>query len=149
MILDSINNAELYYSVTPLLAKAFEYLKSVELNSMESGRYEIDGDNLFMNIMERELKKPSDAKLEVHNNYADIQIVISGDPEGFGYIPREELVQPSDEFNTTKDIQFFEDIPQTIYFIYPGQFTLLLPGDGHAPLIGEGVVKKAVIKVKL
>ncbi len=149
MILDSIQNAGLYYSVTPLLAKAFEYINSVDLNEMEPGRYEIDGDNLFMTIVERDLKKPQDAKLEVHNNYADIQIVVSGDPEGFGYIPRLERVSPAAEFDTVKDIQFYTDVPQTIYFVYPGQFTLLMPEDGHAPLIGEGAVKKAVIKVKL
>ncbi len=149
MILDSIKNAELYYSVSPFMAKAFEYIATVDLDSLEQGRYEIDGDNIFMNIVERELKNAPDAKVEVHNNYADIQIVVSGDPEGFGYIPRAQLTEPAEEFNTTKDIQFFKDAPQTIYYVCPGQFTLLLPEDGHAPLIGEGKVKKAVIKIKI
>ncbi len=149
MILDSISNAELYYSVSPRLAKAFAYIQSTDLNALEAGRHEIDGDEIFINIMERELKTPSDAKLEVHNNYADIQIVVSGEQEGFGYLERCKLCDPIDEFNTAKDIQLFNDTPQTIYYIRPGQFTLLLPEDGHAPLIGEGTVKKAVVKVKL
>ncbi len=149
MILDSIKNAELYYSVMPRLKSAFDFINSVDLDSLELGRHEIDGDNIFMNIVERDLKNAPDAKVEVHNNYADIQIVVSGDPEGFGYIPRADLKQPVEEFNTVKDIQFYFDAPQTIYYVRPGQFTLLLPEDGHAPLIGSGFVKKAVIKVKL
>ncbi len=149
MIVDTIQNAELYFCASPFMAKAFEWLKSVDLNSLEEGRYPIDGENIFMNIVERDLKNAPDAKLEVHNNYADIQIVVSGDPEGFGYLPRTALTQPADEFNSAKDIQFFNDEPQTIYYVYPGQFTLLLPGDAHAPLIGSGRVKKAVIKIKI
>ncbi|MFI3264449.1 MAG: YhcH/YjgK/YiaL family protein [Rikenellaceae bacterium] len=149
MILDSISNAELYYSVSPRLAKAFEYIQSTDLESLEEGRYTIDGDDIFVNIVERDLKKAEDAKLEVHNNYIDIQIVVSGDDEGFGYLERCKLQEPAAEFNTVKDIQFFNDVPQTIYYIRPGQFTLVMPEDAHAPLIGSGRVKKAVVKVRL
>ncbi len=149
MILDSISNAELYYSVSPRLAKAFEYIQSTDLESLEEGRYAIDGDDIFVNIVERDLKKAEDAKLEVHNNYIDIQIVVSGDDEGFGYLERCKLQKPAAEFNTVKDIQLFDDVPQTIYYIRPGQFTLVMPEDAHAPLIGSGRVKKAVVKVKL
>ncbi|MFI3332660.1 MAG: YhcH/YjgK/YiaL family protein [Rikenellaceae bacterium] len=149
MILDSIKNAELYYSVSPRLAKAFEYIRSADFASMEPGRYEVDGDEIYVNILERDLKSPEEAKLEVHNAYADIQILVSGDQEGFGYIERCDLEEPVGEFDTVKDVQFFTDMPQTIYFIWPGQFTLLLPEDAHAPLIGSGKVKKAVVKVLL
>ncbi len=149
MILDSISNAELYYCMSPRLAKAFEYIKSTDLSKLEEGRHIIDGDEIFVNIVERELKNAADAKLEVHNLYADIQIVISGSDEGFGYLERCKLQEPTAEFNTEKDIQFFADAPQTIYYMRPGQFTLLLPEDAHAPLIGSGVVRKAVVKVLL
>ncbi|MFI3316182.1 MAG: YhcH/YjgK/YiaL family protein [Rikenellaceae bacterium] len=149
MILDSINNASLYYSVSPRLAKAFEWIAANDLNALEVGRHAIDGDEIFINIMERELKNAADAKLEVHDKYADIQIVVSGDQEGFGYAERCKMQAPAAEFDTVKDIQFFLDEPQTIYYIRPGQFTLLLPEDAHAPLIGQGSVKKAVVKVML
>ncbi|MFI3279928.1 MAG: YhcH/YjgK/YiaL family protein [Rikenellaceae bacterium] len=149
MILDSIKNAELYYSVSPRLKKAFEYIQSTDLEALAEGRYEIEGSDIFVNIVERDLKTTEEAKLEVHNLYADIQIVVSGDDEGFGYIERCKLQEPAGEFNTEKDIQFFKDAPQTIYYIRPGQFTLLLPEDAHAPLIGSGRVKKAVVKVLL
>ncbi len=149
MIFDSLKNAELYYSLSPRFKAAFDYINTTDLGAMEAGKYEVDGKNIFVNIMERELKAAPDAKIEVHNNYADIQVVVSGAPEGFGYTPRHDLMQPIEEFNTEKDIQFFADTPQTTYFVHPGQFTILLPEDGHAPLIGSGVVKKAVVKVLL
>ena len=46
MIIDTIANASKYFSVHPLFAKAFEYIKKTDLLNQESGKYEIDGDNL-------------------------------------------------------------------------------------------------------
>ncbi len=149
MILDSIKNAEFYYSISPRLQKAFEYIRSTDLTTLEVGRHEIDGKEIFVNIMERELKKAGEAKLEVHNLYADIQILVQGSEEGFGYLERSELKAPIAEFDTLKDVQLFNDDYQTIYKIRPGQFTILLPEDAHAPMIGEGVAKKAIFKVLL
>lgn len=149
MILDSIKNAELYYSLAPSMERAFDFIRSTDLASLEVGRHDIDGDNLFVNIMELELKKAEDAPLEVHNVYADIQVLIIGDEEGFGWSERCNVEKPVADFDTAKDIQFFADKPQTIYYMRRGQFTILLPEDAHAPMIGEGVVKKAIFKVKL
>lgn len=149
MILDTIKNAELYYSVSPRLAQAFDYINSTDLESLTEGRHDIDGDNLFVNIMVRDLKEAADAKVEVHNTYVDIQVLICGEIEGFGYIPRCDLKKAVAEFDAANDIQFFEEAPQTIYYMKKGQFTILLPQDGHAPLIGSGKVKKAIFKVKL
>jgi len=58
------------------------------------------------------------------------------------------LRQPQGAFNAEKDIQFFEDEPQTYYTMRPGQFSVLFPEDGHAPMVGEGVVRKVIVKVR-
>ncbi len=149
MILDSIKNAELYYSICPRLERAFDYIRSTDLASLEVGRHTIDGDDIFVNIMEPELKSVADAPLEVHNVYADIQILITGDIEGFGWMERCDLKSPNAAFDTQKDVQFFSDEKQTIYHLRKGQFTILLPEDAHAPMIGAGKVKKALFIVKL
>lgn len=149
MILDSLKNAELYYAICPRLEKAFDYIRNNDLASFEAGKHIIDGDDIFVNIMERELKTPSDAKLEIHNVYADIQILLVGESEGFGWTERKDLNDPVDAFNDSTDVQFFNDAHQTQYTLKKGQFTILLPEDAHAPMIGEGAVKKAIVKVRL
>ncbi|MFR9602907.1 MAG: YhcH/YjgK/YiaL family protein [Rikenellaceae bacterium] len=147
MILDSLKNASLYYGVCPRMEKAFELLSQIDLSTLELGKHLLDGEEIFVNVLERDLKEVADAKVEVHNLYADIQILVEGENEGFGWIERKDLTQPKSEFDTAKDVQLFDDAYQTIYDLRKGQFTILMPEDGHAPMIGKGKVKKAIVKV--
>lgn len=149
MIFDSLKNCALYENVHPRMKRAFEVLATTDWTREEPGVHEIEGRDLYVNVMERELKKKGDAKLEVHDEYIDIQLLVSGAGETFGWSERKGLRQPQAPFNTEKDIQFFEDEPQTYYTMRPGQFSVLFPEDGHAPLVGEGKVRKVVVKVRL
>ncbi len=148
MILDSLKNAALYYGLSPRMKKAFELMASTDWTTVEPGIHELDGRDIYVNVMERGLKTKEAAKLEVHNDYIDIQMLIAGKCESFGWSERCNLKQPQGEFNTEKDIQLFDDVPQTYYTLYPGQFTVLFPEDGHAPMVGEGTVRKIIFKVR-
>ena len=149
MILDSLKNSALYYALNPRLRRAFEYIASTDLEALAAGRHDIEGDDIFVNVMEVELKKPADAKLEIHNAYLDIQVLVCGDEERFGWSERADVHKPLGDFDTAKDIQLFDDVPQTYYTLRRGQFTILLPDDAHAPMVGEGSIKKIIVKVKM
>lgn len=148
MIFDSLKNSALYYSVSPRMKKAFELIAATDWTAMEPGIHELDGRDIYVNVMERDLKRKADAKLEVHNEYIDIQVLVSGVEESFGWSERCNLKQPQGAFDAAKDIQFFDDEPQTYYTLRPGQFTVLFPEDGHAPMVGEGRVRKIIVKVR-
>ena len=148
MILDSLKNSALYYSLNPRLEKAFGYIASTDWEKMEPGIHELDGKDIYVNVMDPELKKPADAKLEIHDAYIDIQVLICGREEAFGWSDRADLRKPLGDFDTEKDIRFFDDVPQTYYTLRPGQFTILMPEDGHAPMVGEGSVRKIIVKVR-
>lgn len=141
-------NSALYENVNPRMKKAFELIASTDWTTMETGIHELDGNDIYVNVMERELKQKSDAKLEVHNEYIDIQVLVTGKEEAFGWSERKDLRMPQGEFNAEKDIQFFDDVPQTYYTLRPGQFTVLFPEDGHAPMVGEGTMRKIIVKVR-
>ena len=54
-------------------------------------RVDIDGDNVFATLFEVDTLPPEACKLECHQNYADIQYLLSG-MEGAGYaLPDAEL----------------------------------------------------------
>ena len=91
MIFDSLKNSALYTSVHPRMKKAFELIASTDWTKVEPGIHELDGRDIYVNVMERELKKRADAKLEVHNEYIDIQVLVSGKEESFGWSERKDL----------------------------------------------------------
>ncbi len=132
----------------PYYAKAIEYIKTTDLNALENGKHEIDGKNLYVNIQERDLKTPQQARLEVHDKYIDIQIPLSG-PESFGVIPRSECKEPDGEMNLEKDILFYKDPVTKIITAQAGEIVTFAPDMAHAPLIGEGHIRKAIFKVKV
>ncbi len=147
MIIDSLQHSALYEQVNPYFKEAFDYIKKLDFNNLAAGKTQVNGDALIVNINESQLKKKEDAKLEVHNRYIDIQIPLSC-AEGFGWKYRPECTQPKSEFNEEKDILFFDDEPSTYFTLQSGEFVIFFPEDAHAPLVGEGEVKKIVVKVQ-
>ena len=150
MIIDSLENASRYHCVHPLFAKAFAYIAATDLSSIEDGKYEIDGDNLRAIVSNKKgmTAEESSAKFECHNKHIDIQLCISG-VEKLGWKPRASCKEQKGEYNPEKDVAFYNDAPDTFFDLRDGQFAIFYPEDVHAPMIGEGVIKKIVIKVKL
>ena len=146
MILDSIDNGARYYALHPGLSRVFDFLRTADIASLEPGRHDIDGDNLFVNVSQLELRPLDAAHLEAHNRYIDVQVVVEGE-ETFGWSERKDCRKPEGEFDTERDILFFSDMPQTFYTMRQGQFTILYPEDAHAPMLGEGKVRKLIFKL--
>ena len=149
MILDALKNAAQYTALHPGFKTVFDYIASHDLATMECGRYDIDGDNIFVVVQEWDLRPTSEARLELHRRYIDIQVVLDGDDEVFGWSEKKDCLKPEAEFDEQKDVQFFTDVPQCFYSVAKGQFSILYPEDGHAPMLGEGHVKKCIFKIAL
>lgn len=150
MIIDTIQNASKYFSVHPLFAKAFEYIQNTNLETIEMGKYDIDGDHLRAIFSSKTGMSAgaSTAKFECHNNHIDIQLCING-IEQIGWKPREKCLTEKGEYNPDKDVQFYSDSPDMFFQLTDGQFAVFFPEDVHAPMIGESEIKKLVIKVKI
>jgi biofilm protein TabA len=146
MILDSLKNITASESLNPRFKQAFEYIKNNDLSKMEPGKVILDGDYLFISIMEIEGKLPEVAKMEAHKKYIDIQVVLVGQ-ETMGWTAIENCIHEIDPYNADKDIIFYTDKPTTYLTVNPGEFAIFFPEDGHAPAIGSGLIKKAVVKV--
>ncbi|MBR0393613.1 MAG: YhcH/YjgK/YiaL family protein [Alistipes sp.] len=148
MILDSIKNAELYYSLNPRLKAAFDFLATCNPKTIAPGKHQIVGDEVFVNVMELDLKPRYEALLEVHDKYIDIQVIVGGSTkEEFGWSERKDCKKAKGEFDSERDVQFYTDEPQTFYTLREGQFTILMPEDAHAPMLGNGPIKKMIFKV--
>ena len=150
MIIDNLSNAEKYFCIHPLFKEAFEYIRSQNLETIEVGKYEINGDQLRAIVSNKQGMTPKEsiAKFECHNKHIDIQFCING-KEQIGWKPRDSCMQQRGEYNPEKDVLFYDDAPDMFFQLTNNQFAIFFPEDVHAPMIGEGEIKKMVIKVQI
>jgi YhcH/YjgK/YiaL family protein len=146
MILDRLENADLYAKLHPAFAKAFAFLRSDKVTSLEPGRHELDGDRLFVLLATTPGRGHAGAKLEAHRKYIDIQYVVRGTDE-IGWRPTKQCLEVESAYNDERDVAFWHDAPESWSTLVAGSFVILYPHDAHAPLGGAGDVSKAVIKV--
>jgi YhcH/YjgK/YiaL family protein len=149
MILDKIENSSKYFPLEAGFEKGFKYLTETDMANLTDGRYDIDGDNVFVLISSYDTKNPAEKLPEAHRKYADIQYMISGcEKIGYANLEAQKITK---EYNEEKDIIFYDEISFYIK-MDEGKFALFLPDDIHMPGIVDGEVKKvkkAVVKVKL
>lgn len=149
MIVDSLQNAAKYYSLHPNFEKAFKYVKQNDIANLEEGAFEIgEGLKLIVIVGQGNTKEEAIKGFECHDKNIDIQISIKG-PETFAWKPRENCVQSNGDYSEERDVRFFHDAPDTFFELQEKQFAILFPEDVHTAMIGQGLLKKIVIKVKI
>lgn len=149
MIADIIENAQDYYKLGENFQKGFEFLKNTDLKKLENGKYEIEGDNVFVSVQDYQTKPEAKGKFEAHKKYADIQFIISGE-EKIGYTNIRNCT-PTTFYDDTNDIVFLEGKGDFIT-AHENSFLIFMPQDAHMPCISiddSKYVKKAVVKVKI
>ena len=149
MIIDTIQNASRYFNLHLLFAAAFQFINQTNLQTAPDGKEDIaEGLKAIFSNAPGKTKEASIEKFECHNQNIDIQLCISG-TETFGWKPRENCTSPNGDYNEEKDVQFYNDTPDMFFQLTNNQFAIFFPEDVHAPMIGDGEIKKLVIKVKI
>jgi uncharacterized protein, YhcH/YjgK/YiaL family len=116
----------------------------------EPGRYELQGDNIFMNIMEFMTQSPAEKKAELHEQYIDIQLLLVGTERILFGLPG--TAHQCEAFHHEDDYQLCSEIvnEQSITLI-PGMFAVFMPGEPHKPgcmVAAPEEIKKVVVKVR-
>ena len=150
MVIDKLSEINKYASLHPRFAKAIDYIVTNNLLIAEPGTVLVDGENIKAIIMEGNCvpKEESLAGFECHNTYIDIQIVLKG-KETVGWRARTSCSSPKGEYSEEKDVLFYADEPTLFFELQAGMFSIYFPEDVHAPMIGEGPIKKVVMKVRV
>ena len=141
MIYASLNAKKGNYQYPAAIATALEFLAKPETAELPVGRYELDGDNIFVLIQ--------DKRAESHRNYIDIQYLFTG-KEVQGYAPL--LPGVTGEEPAGKDNIFYDTVENEQFVtLHPGEFTVFFTNDIHRPncTMDEPVnIHKAVVKIK-
>jgi biofilm protein TabA len=147
MIVDVLQNADLYSTVHPLLPKAFEFMRRTDLASLPDGRHPIMGDKVFAVIGNAQTKPPDQGKWEAHHKFWDVQFLIRG-RERMGYA-RMEGTTVTIPYDPETDLVFFNTTGD--YFtVQPGMFAIFTLQDVHMPGVAVDKpehVRKVVVKV--
>ena len=149
MILDRLENADLYKPINERLSIAFDFLRSMNFDIIDDGKIEIDGKNIFAGISEYHTKSSNESELEGHRKYIDVQYMIEG-AELIGYSTLNDQ-KVSVEYNEENDIAFYKG-KGDFFRLTAGSFAVFFPDDLHQPCIfidKPALVRKVVIKVKI
>jgi YhcH/YjgK/YiaL family protein len=146
MILAKLSEAERYTALHPLFGRALEYLRDTDLLALSPGMHSVQGEDLFAIVEACAGRTREAAKLESHRRYIDIQLVLEGVDE-MGWKPLAECVKPVADFDTARDIRFYDDAPASWIATPAGSFCIFFPDDAHAPLVSDGMIRKVVMKI--
>ena len=146
MILSHISDSARYESLHPLFKQVFDYIKSHDLLNVPAERIVLDGDKLFINVADAKLVAKETQKLEVHQKYIDIHFPLSGS-EIVGWKHLSVVGESEAPFDVENDFALYAEKPSTYYTVTPGEFYIVYPEDAHAPIIGEGTLRKLIVKV--
>ena len=148
MITDSLACLGRYRGLHPALDTAIDWLQTHELDALPLGRTEIDGQNVFVNVMDAALREADGATFEYHRLYADLQIDLTG-REVWEWADRADAAGPFDE---KADCGFAAGPRHTAGVLGEGRFALFLPGEYHRPSCispASASLRKAVVKIRM
>ncbi|MDO4691823.1 MAG: YhcH/YjgK/YiaL family protein [Porphyromonadaceae bacterium] len=145
MIIGSIHESARYESLHPAFKQVFDYIKTHDLLHAPLERIVLDADRLFINNVEADAKSQEDMPLEAHRRYLDIHILLAG-TERIGWRDLQDCSAPTKPYDEEGDYMLFEQPASTYVDLKVGQFVVVYPEDAHAPLIGEGKIRKLIVK---
>ena len=107
MIIGNINHLELVPYLPAKIKQAIEYIKDNINNNTPVGRYDIEGDKIYLMVSDSTTRYIYEANPEYHNKYIDVQIVLAG-KEGMAISTLPPHTNISDNQLTDNDIAFVE-----------------------------------------
>ncbi len=148
MILSTLENSKQIESLHPKFKLLFDYIKKTDLLNRETGRIEIDGDNLFINNVCSDMIAAREQSLEAHRVYIDVHFPLDK-TEIMAWKPLLKCTNIKSNYNENNDCELYSDIEENLITVMPGEFIIFFPEDAHGPLIGDGKIRKIIAKVKI
>ena len=131
---------------------ALHFLKTYNLSSVfdnlsdgEKKIVEIDGKKVYAIFQKYNTKSLSQARLEGHKKYIDLQFIHKG-TEQIGYADIADITGPAD-YDPANDIFFTTALRTSFITLAPSQAAILTPDDLHAPCLSTSPLPTPVCKI--
>ncbi|MBJ3813887.1 DUF386 domain-containing protein [Shimwellia pseudoproteus] len=150
MIIDALATA----ATNPLYPAAIRQMLATIIEhrpaELPAGHYQVQGKQMFFNVVEGETKPLESQKPEFHRQYLDIHIVLEGNEViGAGVLGLPLTL--SEPFNDAHDLGFCPAIPgETLIHLQPGELAVIFPGELHRPMATcqtPAALRKIVAKI--
>ena len=151
MITDTLANLARYRGLHKNLDTAIAWLAGHDVTALPLGRTVIDGEAVFVNVMEAELRDAEGATFEYHRRYADLQIDLTG-AERWDWAAAGTPLVSHAPYDPDSDAGLGAGPEQATGMLGEGRFALFLPGEPHKPSCQCGVcthLRKAVVKIEM
>lgn len=149
MIFGNIHNLKEVPFLEEKIKECFEYAKNHNLVSYEEGSHEIDGERLFVNIVEYTTTKPEERFWEAHKNYLDVHVMLQGTEQiDLNFIQNMDVK----EFVEKDDFLPMDGDKNSSVILRDGDFLICYPSDGHRTAVAvqePEKIKKAIFKVRI
>lgn len=136
--------------LSPSLIAAIDRALSLAPAKLEPGRYELQGDRLFMNVMQFVTQRPEEKQAELHRRYIDIQILLAGEEQI--YYGANGSARECGDWHESDDYQLCRTMTEEqCLTLTAGEFVIFMPGEPHKPgcsLTAPLEIKKVVIKLE-
>lgn len=127
---------------------AYEFLQRKDLEELEVQSINLE-QGVIANIQHYTTIDAKSAKFETHEEYFDVQYLISGE-EAFLIVDR-EVLEEDISYDPEEDITFYKEPGNySVIHLTPGQLVIVSPEEGHKPrctATNPSKVKKVVVKV--
>ena len=150
MIIDKLENADWYYNAVPRLEQFMHFFNNNDFEDFAAGKIKLDGDDLFVNILDIKGKDEKSLPFEAHRDYIDIQIPLTGD-EQMGWKALDDCQNVTAEYNEGKDVELYKEKATTMLNVPVGHFVVFFPSDAHQPGIAEKgkSFRKLIVKTRV
>lgn len=149
MIYDTMMNLARYKGIHPNLDQGLDFLIQTELSHLPLGKTIIDGDKIFVNIMEAALKSADDGQYEFHKKYLDIQFNLEGEEVmGIGFVSEDQSTEH--DYDAASDFGTINCQKELFLPLGKDRFIICMLDEPHKPGIQGQLgkqVKKGVVKI--
>ena len=123
MILDSLENSKRIECIHPLFKQAFDYVKSTDFSKMEDGKYDIADAGFTVSIASLFGKEKSEAAIETHKKFIDIQFPLLGVETGRSITRGVRSIQRGARYRLLyrQTYRLYENLSRTIRHLFPGR----------------------------
>lgn len=152
MIYDVLTNTDTYSGLHSGILQVLKAAKQYTPENFPSGKIQLDGNDVYLNMANFETHAPEGALSEAHHCYIDVMVMVEG-TETIYVKNTDKLQEITTPYDQSRDALFAKlDADALPVHMEPGNFIVLFPQDAHAPgchADGPSKVKKIVGKVRI